>query len=125
MKLSIGETIYKIVDYSTFIVGYIFSVPVILTSRYFGFPVIKPTGNEFDIWTFAHFYATLLIAFLLYTLNISILISSLAAFIIMYIYELIIDGLLIEDNGFSISDIGANTLSLLILLILYFIIHKL
>ena len=87
---------YKIINFVIFALGGIFSFPILLLNRYTHFPTIKK-NDYFDKWTFAHFYATLLIMFILYTFHMLIWTSALISFLVMYAYELFIDGLRLEN----------------------------
>ena len=61
-----------------------------------------------DVWSFAHTLATLLLSILIGHIA-GVLVGAVLAFILMFAYEVFIDGVTISDpNGFSWLDIVFN-----------------
>ena len=75
--------------------------------------------DRMDVWSFSHAYATAILYFILLHF-FSWTIAAPIAWVLMYLYEIIIDGNKIEDvRGASRLDIGFNTLGIFIAILIY------
>lgn len=98
----------KIIWVSILWAGRVFAYPIIILNELFRIPKIK-VMDIFDIWTFSHVFSTYLIADMLYSwFRLSVESSFILSFVIMYLYEFLLDGFHVLDDGFSVSDIGAD-----------------
>ena len=120
MADKIGKTINDIIWEIITWTGFVLSLPVWALAHILHWPTIK-RKDPFDRWTFAHIFATYLIADIMKVwFHYSGIVAGVIAFVIMYLYELLIDGNRFEDpEGFSFSDIGADFIGFMFYLLLH------
>ena len=95
-----------------------FRIGAIISAPFSIFPIwIRPERDNPDYWSFAHSLATAIIMLILFVNYCSLIHAFLYANLIMFLYEVIIDGRKIEDKrGSSRADIGYNFIGSILVL---------